>query len=255
MNNPAVCALELLNSLGWSTPEDMSMEEIAWSSGLIIKNEPIDGCEGRIVMSADSGVITINSKINYQPKINYIIAHELGHWCLHRNHSILFTDNEKTLADWYAKGEHEAQANVFATELLMPSDLFTRKVKRRKLELPLIENLAEYFGASKTAAFLRYKDLGDFPVMVIFIENGIIKWKTCSHDFPFKWLTLKSKVPPWTVAGDYYYKGIEETKPAKVDAIEWFPEDFNLKGNESQKLWEQCYPVTEGCILSCIWTF
>lgn len=255
MNNPALRALELLNSLGWTSPEDMTMEEIAWASRLIVKKKEMDGSEGRIIMNANAAVIAVNSRIDYQPKINYIIAHEIGHACLHRDNFPLFTDTDRTLSDWYAKGDHESEANLFATELLMPTDHFIRKVKKRKLELSLIENVAAYFGASKTATFLRYKELGDFPVMIIFIENGIIKWKTCSEDFPFKWIPHNSKVPAWTVAGDYYNKGIEELNPAKVDAIEWFPEDFKIIGNENQKLWEQCFPVSQTGILSCIWTF
>lgn len=255
MNNPALRATQLLDSLGWTNPEDMTMEEIAWACGVIVNRKEMDGCEGRILMNADAAVITVNAKIDFQPKINYIIAHEIGHACLHRDKFPLFTDTDRTLADWYTNGDHESEANAFAVELLMPADLFTRKVKRKRLELALIENVGGYFGASKTATFLRYRELGDFPVMIVFIENGIIKWKTCSHDFPFKWLPLQSKVPAWTVAGDYYYKKIEESKPAKVDAVEWFAEDFKIKGNEDQKLWEQCFPVGHEAILSCLWTF
>jgi hypothetical protein len=137
----------------------------------------------------------------------------------------------------------------------MPTELFSKIVKRKKLSLQLIEEAASYFGASKTATFLRYRDLGDFPVMIIFVENGLIKWKTSSNDFPFKWLPFGSKVPAWTVAGDYYYKGVKEEKPVKIDAIEWFPEDYELlRGNEKQKLWEQCFPATKESLLTCLWT-
>jgi Zn-dependent peptidase ImmA (M78 family) len=254
MNSPALRAAELLNSLGWTGPEDMSMEDIAWAYGLIVNRREMDGSEGRIVMNSDSAIITVNAKIDYQPKVNFIIAHEIGHACLHREKLPLFTDTDKTLADWYANGIHEAEANAFATELLIPAEIFTRKVKKRKLELPLIENVAAYFGASKTAAFLRYKDLGDFPVMIVYIENGIIKWKSNSHDFPFKYLPLNNEVPALTVAGDLFYHGVEEKSPVKVDAIEWFPDDFNIRGNEKMKLWEQCFPFSSEGILSCIWT-
>lgn len=255
MNKPALRARELLDSLGWTSPEDMPMEEIAWACGLIVKRKKMDGSEGRILMNSNAAIVAVNEKIDYQPKINFIIAHEIGHACLHRDKSPLFADTHKTLADWYANGAHESEANIFAAELLMPTDLFTRKVKGKKLELSLIENVANYFGASKTATFLRYRDLGDFPVMIIFIENGVIRWKTFSHDFPFQWLPLLTKVSAWTVAGDYYYKGVEEPKPVKIKAIEWFPEDFKAQKNEGQKLWEQCFKVADDSILSCLWTF
>lgn len=253
MMNPAYAATALLNSIGWSEPSDLSMEEIAWSCGLIVKFKAMEGSQGRILMTQDEGIIAINNRIDYQPKINYIIAHEIGHARLHRQ-LLLLTDTEKTLSDWYAHGPHETEANIFAAELLMPSELFIRKVKNQKLALPLIEELAAYFGASKTATFMRYKDLGAFPLMVIYIENGIVRWKSCSNDFPYKWLTLGSKLPPYTVAGDYFYRQVEEKRPAKVDAMEWFPEDYACQRNEGAKLWEQCFPSSVNGIVTCLWT-
>jgi hypothetical protein len=137
----------------------------------------------------------------------------------------------------------------------MPTSLFLQKISKKKLGLSLIEEVAEYFGASKTATFIRYKDLGAFPLMIIFTENGIIKWKSSSNDFPYQWLSLGSKVPPYTVAGDYYYRQVEEKKPAKVNAIEWFPDDFACqRDGDKGKLWEQCFPSTQNSIVTCLWT-
>lgn len=255
MNNPTRAAKKLLDSLGYAEPTDLTKEEIAYACGFMIQYKQMDGSEGRIVMTDKEVLITVNSSIDYQPKINYILSHEIGHGILHREIVPVFKDNHKTLSEWYTKGPHEAEANEFAVELLMPSDLFSRKVKNKKLSLPFIEDVAEYFGASKTATFLRYKDLGSFPIMIIFIENGIIKWKSCSEDFPFKWIPYQSPLPALTVAGDHYYHQVKESKPVKVDAIEWFPEDRYFKnGNDQTQLWEQCFPTTTDGILTCLWT-
>lgn len=253
MSNAAHAAIDLLNEIGWSDPSDMTIEDIAWAKGLIVRYSDMDGSQGRILMGKDEAIITINKAISYQPKINYIIAHEIGHSLLHRNLS-LFNDSENTLSEWYAYGTHEKEANTFAAELLMPSELFIQKVKKRKLDLSLINDVSGYFNASKTATILRYRDLGDFPVMIIFIEDGILKWKSYSKDFPYKWLTLGSKLPPYTVAGDFYYRQVEEDKPEKVDAIEWFPEDYACQKDDGAKLWEQCFPSSPKNILVCLWT-
>ena len=254
MSNAALNAMSLLEGLGWREPGDLTMEEIAWACNLVVTRKDMDGCEGRILMNPDSGIISINSAIDYPPKINFILAHEIGHARLHRDIP-LFSDTHKTLSEWYANGPQEKQANEFAAELLMPSELFKRKTKGKRLDLRLMEETAGYFGASKTATFLRYRDLGDFPVMIIIIENGLIKWKSPSTDFPFTWLPNGEKVQAYSVAGDYYYNGVVEPKPVKVDAIEWFPEDYKLiNGDTSQKLWEQCFPATRESILTCLWT-
>lgn len=253
MNEGALEAKKLLDELGCHSPGDMSMEEIAWSCGLMVTTKDMDGSEGRILMNKDSAIISLNSTIRYQPKINYILAHEIGHARMHRELEF-FADTDVSLAEWLACGQHETSANQFAAELLMPSDPFSRKVKSKKLSLQLIDEVSAYFGASKTATFLRYRDLGDFPVMIIFIEHGIIKWKSHSLDFPFKWISLKSKVPVFSVAGDYYHKGNVETKPVKIDVLEWFPEDFTALKQPTQKLWEQCFPSGKDDIVTCIWT-
>ncbi|MBN8853698.1 MAG: hypothetical protein BGO55_11760 [Sphingobacteriales bacterium 50-39] len=254
MNNAAKAARELLLSLGWCQPSDLSMEEIAWACGLMVTRKEMDGCEGRIIMSRDGGIISINASIDYQPKINFILAHEIGHSCLHGNIQPLFADNKHSLAEWYAKGEHEKEANDFATELLMPSEAFARRVKGQKPSVNVIGDAATYFGASRTAAFLRYRDLGDFPVMVILVENGVVKWKSHSEDFPFKWLSINTPVPAFTVAGDYFHRNSKEPGPEKVFAIDWFPDDFNAQRNPKQQLWEQCSRFSDDAIVSCIWT-
>jgi Zn-dependent peptidase ImmA (M78 family) len=253
MSNPSCAAKSLLDEIGWNCPTDLSVEEIAWASGLIVQRKAMEGSDGRILMKGDTGIISINSSINYQPKINYIIAHEIGHARLH-NSLQFFVDNNHTLEDWYANGAHEKEANEFAAELLMPADLFKRKVSKQKLSLGLIEQTANYFGTSKTATFLRYREHGEYPVMIIFIENGIIKWKQCSTDFPFQWLVLGTHVPSYSVAGDQHFRGVVEKEPAKVDAIEWFAEDYKAQRNLQAKLWEQCFPVTSNGILTCLWT-
>lgn len=254
MNNSARRAQQLLNSLGYSQPSDLTIEEIAFACGFMVQYQQMDGSEGRIMMTDRDVLITVNSSISYQPKINYILSHEIGHGILHKGIVPSFKDNQKTLSEWYTNGMHETEANQFAAELLMPTDLFLKKIKNKKLSLSLIEEIAGYFGASKTATFLRYRDLGSFPVMIIFIEDGVIKWKSCSDDFPFKWIPYQSKLPALTVAGDYYYHKVKEDKPVKVDAIEWFPEDkYLLEGNEQTKLWEQCFPISSDAMLTCLW--
>ncbi len=252
MSSAALSAKTLLAEIGWSEPKDMTMEEIAWACGLIVTRKEMDGCEGRILTNKDSGIITINSNITYQPKVNYILAHEIGHSKLHREISF-FSDNQKTLADWYSKGSHELEANQFAAELLLPTENFLARVNKRNLSVQLIEDVASYFGASKTATFLRYRDLGDFPLMVVFIEKGLVKWKTSSSDFPFQWLPLQSKLPECSVAGDYYYKNVEAKSPEKINAIDWFPDDYRAQKDESQKLWEQCFPASKDSIVTCLW--
>jgi len=254
-NNSVNAARELHNLLGWTTPTDFTLEEIANALGIFVKYITIKGSEGRILIKGDTGIISLNSSITHLGKKNFVIGHEIGHFILHKNLSTLFSDSHKTLSEWHKKGIQEQQANEFASELLMPETLFKTKVVGKKLNILLIEEVSAYFKVSITAAFLRYVTLGSYPMMVVFIEDGIVKWKQYSVDFPFTFLPLNSTVPAWTVAGDYFNNNSLETQPEKVNAIDWFPEDFQIKYKKDWKLWEQCFQVSDNGLISCLWTY
>ncbi|MEN2400893.1 ImmA/IrrE family metallo-endopeptidase [Flavobacterium sp. MC2016-06] len=247
-------ANELLNSLGWKQPGDLSLEEIVWSSGAYIKYSDMNKCEGRILMNKSNAIITISSKIKFQPKINFTIAHEIGHLIMHRGISYLFSDTKQTLQQWLANGTHEMEANEFASELLMPSQLFKEKIKGKKLNLDLIKDTANYFGTSQTATFLKYKDIGDYPISIIYLENCKVVWKQESDDFPLKFIPKGFRAPEQSNCGDFF-KGLPiEDEPTLIDALEWFPEDFEIEDYLQLELYEQCYKVSDNSILCCLWT-
>lgn len=255
MKTPKYAALELQNSLGWLSPDDFTLDEIANTLNIIIKEKALEGSEGRILMKGDSGIITIDKTISSAGKRNFVLAHEIGHFLLHKDSLTLFSETDMTLNEWYKKGSQENEANSFATEFLMPQRLFTTKVENKRLSLSLIEELSSYFQTSILATFLRYVDCGKYPLMVIFIENGIFKWKKESDDFPFKWIPKDFKLPVYTVAGDLFYSKVSDNVPQVVDAVEWFPEDFKIKNKSNWKLMEQCYRVSPKGIISCLWTY
>lgn len=251
--NPINAAIELRKSIGWITPSDFTLDEVAACLGISIKEVQMNGSDGRISRIGENGVISLNSNIDYQPSKNFIIAHEIGHFLLHKE-LMICSDTNKTLSDWHKKGPQEEEANLFASELLMPSYQFRKKIKEKKMSLELIDEVSRYFNVSKLSTFIKYVSIGDYPVMVIYIEGGFVKWKDHSTDFPFKFLEHNSKVPPLTVAGDCFYHNSIESEPEKIEAIEWFPEDYKIKYQKDFQLWEQCYKVSKNGIVSCLWT-
>ncbi len=251
--NPQSAAIELRKLIGWITPSDFTIDEVAACLGISIKEVQMNGSDGRISRIGENGIISINSDIDYQPSKNYIIAHEIGHFILHKD-LMICSDTSKTLSDWHKKGPQEEEANAFATELLMPSDQFINKVKGKKMSLELIDEVSRYFKVSKLSTFIKYVSTGDYPAMVIYIEDGFVKWKDYSSDFPFQFLVHNSKVPPLTVAGDFFYHNSIESEPDKIEAIEWFPEDYKIKSQKDFQLWEQCYKVSNNGIVTCLWT-
>ena len=254
LNKSQMAAIELLNSLGWSKPGELSLNEIALASSAYVKESDLEGSDGRILMNGDNAIITIDSKVNFEPRKKFILAHEIGHLTLHKGISKLFSDTDKTLNEWYANGKHEIEANQFASELLMPSDLYKSKVNGRGMGLDLIRDTADYFGTSQTATLLKYKDLGNFPISVIYIEKGIVKWKAESSDFPLKFLRNGSKVPEGSAAGDFFCGQGLEDNPVLVDALDWFPEDFGIEDHLETELFEHNFRIGAEGLLCCLWT-
>lgn len=116
--------------------------------------------EERKLENEISGILDIKKRIIYvekehsQPRKNFTIAHELGHYCMHQDISDTFED--KIFLRTSSVDLYESQANKFAAELLMPRDVFIKLIKE---DINTIENLAAYFNVSTLAIRVRAKQL------------------------------------------------------------------------------------------------
>ena len=136
MSNRAITAAKkLFKECGIDDPLRLPLEIIVCSKNIILKEEDIDGADGRILIGKDSAVITINSKIEFKTKRRFVIAHELGHYLLHWRLSKIYSDDEESLNQWYQRNfsSEEVEANEFASEFLMPSELFYEVYTKKKM--------------------------------------------------------------------------------------------------------------------------
>lgn len=126
-----------------------------------------DGVSG--LLAIQQGVGTIGFNPNEAPvRVRYTIAHELGHYDLHRDKNDLFVDKQliyrsQQSGDTAEKFQMEQEANFFASALLMPSNLLRKEVERAKLDLAsddAIQLLAKKFEVSTTAMTIRISSLG-----------------------------------------------------------------------------------------------
>ncbi|MEC1792200.1 ImmA/IrrE family metallo-endopeptidase [Bacillus vallismortis] len=106
-----------------------------------------------------SNIATIYVKHDDTPeRKRFTIAHELGHYLLHKDNRKDFIDNEETV--FFRSGESNSQlereANDFAANLLMPRE----RVLRKWEESADIDLLRRYFGVSTLAMKFRLKNLG-----------------------------------------------------------------------------------------------
>lgn len=97
-----------------------------------------DDVSGLIVMNENGGSIGINED---HPLVRqrFSLAHEIGHFILHREDKELFIDKKYTTVfrdETSSSGEdkYEIQANAFAAALLMPKVKIKKYVKKEDLD-------------------------------------------------------------------------------------------------------------------------
>lgn len=148
----------------------IKIEEIARSRGLTIMPYPL-GVDVSGLLSIENGIGTIGYNQD-EPKVRrrFTIAHELGHFELHKDKSDLFVDKQFIYRSQNSRNSPanfvmEQEANFFASAILMPTDLVRMEVEKIEMDLgseEAIKQLASVFEVSTTAMSIRINALGLF---------------------------------------------------------------------------------------------
>lgn len=239
----------LLKNYAITEPNEVQLEDIIAAEGLLLEEKPIKGADGRIVFGRERAVIVVNKQISNVGRRRFVIAHELGHFRLHKNLHINFQCTEADFLDFHTNGSHETEANVFAAEFLMPRSIFKKEIPAGKEPHECISNLANKFQTSWTATAIRFVDFGNFPACVFFSKAGFIKWYKRSNDFIGKFPRQGEAVPLNSVASDFFSGKALKDNPGVISSV-WF------KDNLSQDCYffEYCLPIhSQNAALSLIW--
>lgn len=242
----------IIQEYGISSPDEIELEVIAFDRGLIIQEKELIGCEGRLINNQSHGLIIINKSIRESGKKRFIIAHEMGHFELQKGKTSFSICEESSFINWNKNGPQENEANIFASEMLFPRKIFSEFCKGKKLSKDLIIDLANNFACSLSATALRYADVGNIPIAVIFSQDKQIKWYRCHKDFPFQFVDLRVPVNSFSFAFDYYNKKGVPNDPQEIISDAWFTKDFRFKSQH--KLLEQNIPIPSyNAVLSLVW--
>jgi Zn-dependent peptidase ImmA (M78 family) len=158
-------ARELVRKVGEQLPVDVYV--IARACGVDVRQLPMeDSVSGVLVLKDGQAAIGVN-EAHHPNRQRFSIAHELGHYLLHRNSSDLFVDAAPIFFrdDRSSDGteRQEIQANAFAAELLMPEDMLRAQLTNRPLDVfddIAMRQLAVRFGVSVQALSIRLTRLG-----------------------------------------------------------------------------------------------
>jgi len=107
----------------------------------------------------DEGVIVIDPNL-HPYKERHLIAHALAHHLFHRKDKVNYflEDRESRFNEWLMR-EHEREAEVFATYLLIPEDKLNELLEQEwvKESPDLVAELAEEFQVSENFMRKRLK--------------------------------------------------------------------------------------------------
>lgn len=219
-------ARRLWRLYGFNEPQDLVLEDIAYANGIVVMESRLDGAEARLIRNNTNGIIRVNERIMQPGRKRFAIAHELGHWFLHSRVSQVLACTAEDMIAKYKASPPELEANFFASELLMPSDLFRERIRSQEPSLDLIQQLAFEFAASLTATAVRYVELRDDYCAVVFSENGKIRWWRVSSSFGREaWIESGSPLSRRSLARSIHDGETISQQPQEVDLDAWISTD------------------------------
>ncbi|MBM3181710.1 MAG: ImmA/IrrE family metallo-endopeptidase [Chloroflexi bacterium] len=246
MSYPTLMADRLINDLGILDKADLlRLEEIAWVRGVLVEDSELDGAEARLVIAKGRGVITITTDIQDQRR-RFSIAHELGHFEMHRGiqelslclNQDIREINSKTYNN---KPKLELEANEFASALLMPNIFFAPLCIKEEPSLSYISELSNTFMTSLTSTALRYVQLCNEPVVIILSKNNKIHWFQGSPDFERLredlnlFIELDSKLDSNSLETRIFQGSSNPIKKRRTKASNWFTSgDFDKTATVSE---------------------
>lgn len=230
----------LVDELGITSPEDLEVEAIAFDSGVEVIYERLSGCEATLVGYGNRAIATVNPSA-VRGRKRFSVAHELGHWHLHRGRSFQCRVDEPD-ANLAPERPLEREADTFAAHLLMPGVLFKPLI--RQLGQPDFSHLAEVAGTFDTslmATALRLVGVNTLPVVVALYDRRGRCWGFAAADVPARWF-LRRDLDEDTFTYDLLHRGKECHRLGKQSADAWFEND----DAEQYEVLEQCMSIRPG---------
>ncbi len=187
----------------------------------------------------------------------FTLAHELGHYFLEAHNYAIKTGELKphpSNIGLFHYEKMEAEADYFASCLLMPRERLRNFTGGKKFSLDIIKSISDVFKVSLTSALIRFAEVGTHGVLVVFCENNIVKWYCKSEDFPM--LSHKFRIgqqpPPTSVLGESFIKSDSKyTSVQEVNLEDWF---YDREGAPTWTMYEQCsYSDLFNYAISVIW--
>lgn len=179
-------------------------------------------------------------------RIRFTLAHEFGHYLLHRQTSERFECTELDMHDWDSTARAiESEADVFASYLLMPLDDFRQQIDGHPISIGLLKHCADRYGVSLMAAALKWIEVAPRRAVVVAARDGFLLWARSNRAAFKSGAFIKTRVSPPREVPEASLLTIEDElgvlAPRVTSARRWFP-----KEPENMQLTEHAFVASGG---------
>lgn len=242
-------AKELHEKLRIVEPNEIEVEMIAFYHGIQVVEEDLAGMDGCIVRKGDSAIISVRRTIDYPPQKRFVVAHELGHYFVHPHSCQIKVDSKDNLADWSETNIEEYEANLFAAELLMPTQQFKPRTTGQEPSLELASKLAEEFRTGFMATAYQMVSTSQEECALICSSQRQRLWAVRSPGFSFQ-LLEDGRIHGCSIAAQVDKRGGQE-RSSDIDASFWL---HGYYGDTKSKLTEDSKNLGNiGRTLTLLW--
>ena len=231
---PDAIDLEIVRQMLPSTPYGAGVREIKPPVEIIG-----DAFEGMLARDPDDHAvwgIAYNGKARGERQ-RFTIAHELGHFILHRSQKQSFNcDSQSVHTGIDGLRQIEREADEFAGNLLMPGDLLREWISNQRIDLHVLSAIAKRFQVSFEALCIRFIKFTKQRAILVYWDNGFVKYEWRSSSAVRTRARIRrngdpQEPLPGTLAADTSVE--QEWDGTEMSAAIWCPEEA-----AHMKLWE-----------------
>lgn len=176
----------------------INLNQVVRQLCLVVEQGSLEGdLEGMLATDGEVGAILINASVANPQRRRFTLAHEIGHFVLHRDKHA-FHDTAAELRD-YSTSTVEVEANTFASMLLMPTSLLPESVGRDKPSLEQADDVSARFNVSLEATLRRMIGLSHWRSALVISQDGAVTGSARSPLFD-GFIKQGSKLHPDTMA-------------------------------------------------------
>lgn len=238
----------LLWRSGVIVPDDIDLDELAAVEGVEVRYRALDGCEARLVVQGDRGIISVKQDRKSLGRQRFSLAHELAHWMCDRGlGGRLCAADDISPSNTEARSR-ESEANVYASQLVLPDYLAAPLSKALPFTLDGAQELAKAFRSSLTAAALKLVRHSERPTALVCHKPTGSFWFRKSKSFPLDAFIARELHHDSPAFALMYGTEGGRTKPHSEPASRWIP-GYNKAGKDARC---QSMKMPNGSVLSAL---